>query len=343
MPLRVLQIVLPVDDHDELCSLLDTAHCDQRWVTPLDNDFSLTSVIVRSENVEPITDTLREHYDHTEGFRTVLHDIQATYPALEESEAEKAKLAELENKEASKQSTWRTRFGRISREELREDIEDSSKITPVFITMVVLATIVASVGLLKDSPAIIIGAMVIAPLLGPNTALALGTTLGDLKMIRSAIKSNTLGLMITIVIATVVGFFLDLDPINNEMSTRTAVDAGDIILALASGAAGVVAFTTGASSTLVGVMVAVAIMPPTVTCGMLIGTGNYTLAGGAATLAITNIVCINLSSASILLAQGVRPNTWWDKGRAKKATRTALIFWTLALSALGVIVVYFWH
>ena len=71
-----------------------------------------------------------------------------------------------------------------------EDIEDSAKTTPIFMIMVGIAAIVSSVGLIKDSPAIIIGAMVIAPLLGPNMALALGTTLGELKMIRRAIRSN---------------------------------------------------------------------------------------------------------------------------------------------------------
>tara|TARA_R110002073_G_scaffold147687_2_gene300684 strand:- start:125710 stop:126726 length:1017 start_codon:yes stop_codon:yes gene_type:complete len=338
VPLRVLQIILPSDRHDDLCAILDDAKCDQRWITPLDNDLAMTSVVLRSESVEPITDTLRNKYNHTDGFRTILHDIEATYPPLPEPEEE----PKPENESDTEHSGWKTRFGRVSREELLEDIKDSAKVTHVFIIMVILATIVACVGLIKDSPEIIIGAMVIAPLLGPNTALALGTTLGDTKLMRSAIRSNLLGLGTALIVALLFGLLAAPDPLTLEITSRTAVDTGDIILALASGAAGVVAFTTGASATLVGVMVAVALLPPTAACGMLIGSGQPADAAGAAVLAATNIVCINLSAAAILLAQGVRPTTWYEKGKAKKAITTALITWTIALSILAVLIVYFW-
>ena len=338
MPLRVLQIILPTDHHDDLCVILDDAKCTQRWITPLDDDLAMTSAVLRSESVEPITDTLRDKYEHTDGFRTILHDIEATFPQLPEPEDEPTPDKESD----TEHNGWKTRFGRVSREELQEDIQDSAKITPVFIIMVTLATIVACVGLIKDSPAIIIGAMVIAPLLGPNTALALGTMLGDTSMIRKAITSNLAGLSVALTISLLVGFFgLPEGPIS-EITNRTVVDIGDIALALASGAAGAVAFTTGASATLVGVMVAVALLPPTAACGMLIGAGQPAEAAGAAVLAATNIVCINLSSAAILLAQGVRPNTWYEKGRAKKATITALITWTLALATLAALILYFW-
>ena len=66
------------------------------------------------------------------------------------------------------------------------------------------------------------------------------------------------------------------------------------------------------------------------------------LAISAAVLALTNIVCINLSSALILLAQGVSPTTWYEKNRAKRAITIALITWALALSVLAVLIIYFW-
>lgn len=338
MPLRLLQVILPNDQHQDLCALLDEIKCEQHWIIKLDNDLSMTCVLLQKEAVEEVSDTVKEHYKYLDGFRTILYDIQTTYPPL--PEPEKEKLEEAQPKETK--PSWRPRFGRVSRDELVEDIKDSAKITPVFVVMVVLATIVACVGLIKDSPAIIIGAMVIAPLLGPNTALALGTMLGNTKMIRSAIYSNMLGLAVAVFISIFVGYFAITDPINSEITSRTVVDIGDIALALASGAAGAVAFTTGASATLVGVMVAVALLPPTAACGMLMGSGNYTQAAGAAVLAATNIVCINLSSAAILLIQGVSPTTWYEKGKARKATITALITWTVALASLAALIVYFW-
>lgn len=338
MPLRLLQVILPNDQHQDLCSLLDEIKCEQHWIIKLDNDMSMTCVLLQKEAVEEVSDTVKEHYKYLDGFRTILYDIQTTFPPL--PEPEKEALEEAQPKEAK--PSWRPRFGRVSRDELVEDIKDSAKITPVFIVMVVLATIVACVGLIKDSPAIIIGAMVIAPLLGPNTALALGTMLGNTSMIRSAIKSNVLGLGIAISIALFVGYFGVSDEPTKEITTRTVVDIGDIALALASGAAGALAFTTGASSTLVGVMVAVALLPPTAACGMLLGAGEPTQAAGAAVLAATNIVCINLASASVLLVQGVSPTTWYEKDKAKKATITALVTWTIALATLAALILYFW-
>lgn len=332
--------MLPLDQINDLNALLDEINCEQRWTTTLADDQLTVSVLLRSDTVEPITDTINTHYKYIEGFRTLLYDIQATYPTIPEREPEPTP-EQAPQTEPSK-AIWRTRFGRVSREELLEDIQDSAKITPVYLVMVCLATIVACVGLLKDSAPIIIGAMVIAPLLGPNTALALGTTLGDLKMIRNAIKSNIVGLSIAVTISIVYGYLAVPDDITYEITSRTTVETADIILALASGAAGVVAFTTGASAILVGVMVAVALLPPTATFGMLLGAGEPAQAAGAAVLAMTNIVCINLSSAAILLAQGVRPTTWYEKGRANKATITALITWTIALGILAVLIVYFW-
>ena len=334
--------MLPLDQMDDLSTLLDEIKCDQRWTTTLGDDQLTISVLLRSDAVEPITDTIHEHYKYTEGFRTLLYDIQATYPPLPEPEDEPAPASGTGKQPDTEHTGWKTRFGRVSREELQEDIQDSAKITPVFLIMVALATIVACVGLIKDSPAIIIGAMVIAPLLGPNTALALGTMLGDTSMIRKAITSNLAGLSVALAISLLVGFFgLPEGPID-EITNRTVVDFGDIALALASGAAGAVAFTTGASATLVGVMVAVALLPPTAACGMLLGSNQIPEAAGAAVLAATNIVCINLSSASVLLAQGVRPTTWYEKDKAKKATITALITWTLALATLAALIIYTW-
>jgi uncharacterized hydrophobic protein (TIGR00341 family) len=208
--------------------------------------------------------------------------------------------------------------------------------------MVTLATVVACVGLIKDSPAIIIGAMVIAPLLGPNTALALGTTLGDFAMIRSAIRSNLIGLAIAIGLAMIFGLFACPSPLTAEIESRTVLDLGDILLALASGAAGAIAFTSGAPSTIVGVMVAVALLPPTAASGMLLGAGEWKLAGGAITMALTNIVCINLSATGVFLIQGVSPNAWWDKDRAKSATVRALVIWTSVLAGLAALIAYAW-
>lgn len=346
MSLRLLQIVLGEDQRDELVALLDDADPTSRWESPIGDGRYMTSVMIRSQFVEPLTDRLRDEFGEDEAFRLVLLPVEATHPKLPDPDDEPDAGVPSENCEGEENEAeskpWSPRFGRISRDELEEDIRGSSKADPVFLIMVSLATIVACVGLIKDSPAVIIGAMVIAPLLGPNTALALGTTLGDVKMIRSAAKSNAIGLLLALVMSAACGLLVFPEEVTHQIETRTVVGMGDILLGLASGAAGAIAFTSGAPATLVGVMVAVALLPPTAAAGMLVGVGQWRNAGGAATMAVTNIVCINLSATGVFLIQGVRPSAWWDKDRARAATVRALVIWACILGGLAGLILWAW-
>lgn len=339
--MRLLQIVVHRDEHPALLDLLEEASPPSRWYTELNDDQIMTSVLLRMELVEPISDAVDDRFGPCDGFRMLLIPVEATHPALPEPEQEKK---EEQDADPGQESTWSPRFGRVSREELIEDIQGSSKTSPIYMVMVALATIVACVGMLKNSPAIIIGAMVIAPLLGPNMSLALGTTLGDMGMVKKSIRANLIGMGIALAFASLFGFFVERGNLGEELSARTVVDLGDILLALASGAAGAIAFTSGASGAIVGVMVAVALLPPTAACGMLAGAGEWFKSGEAATLTATNVVCINLSATGVFFIQGVRPSNsaWIDKDKAKKASIKALAMWTFALLALAALIVFAW-
>ena len=230
---------------------------------------------------------------------------------------------------------------RISREELYSDIVDSAKLNNVFVLMTILSTVVVAIGLLKDNVAVIIGAMVIAPFLGPNVALALSSVLAEKKLGVDAMKTLAVGGLIVVILSAGIGFLIDIDTGIVEISSRTSLGFGDIVLALASGAAGVLAFTTGASAAVIGVMVAVALLPPLTVFGLLFGAGEYTLATGALLLFITNIICVNLAGISTFLYQGISPRTWYAADKAKKATRKSLVIWIFTLALLAAII-YFW-
>ena len=126
--------------------------------------------------------------------------------------------------------------------------------------MIVLSAIVAAIGVLNDNVAVIIGAMVIAPLLTPNVSLSLATALGDLPLFKSALKTLFFGIAIVIVLSTALGLLLPVDPSLQEISSRTSVGLMEIVLALASGAAGALSLTSSAPAVLI--RVAVALMPP---------------------------------------------------------------------------------
>ncbi len=226
----------------------------------------------------------------------------------------------------------------VSREEVYANIAVGAKLHRHYLLLVVLAAVVAGVGLSHDNTAAVIGAMVVAPLLGPNMAIALGLVLGDLPLVRRALITTGAGFALTLVFATFLGFALDVDPAIPELASRTRVGAWDIVLALAAGCAGALAFTTGAPTYLTGVMVAVALLPPTVACGMLISAAEWRGAASALLLAGGNVTAVTLAAILTFLWRGMRPRNWWLADRARHSARRGIaIFVALLVLLTGII------
>lgn len=194
-----------------------------------------------------------------------------------------------------------------------------------------LSALVAAAGLLADSVAIVVGAMVIAPLLGPHLAFALGTALGDRDLIRQALGTATAGMVTAFAMAVAIGALVPIDYGSAELISRTVVGYDSVVIALASGAAAVVSLTTGLPSALVGVMVAVALMPPVMAMGMFLGAGRFDPAASAGLLLAVNVVSINLAAKLVFILKGVRPRTWLEKRQARQSVRLAVILWVVTL------------
>jgi len=330
MNLRLIEIVLPENENFErLRELLEDQPVIEIWEDNIAGEKILVKILVKAEESEKILDLLEKKFSKTEGFRIILLTVEASIPRPEKPKKD-------EHEEVPENNSDTKNIGRISREELYADIDENANITTVYLILVVLSSIVASIGILKDNVAIIIGAMVIAPLLGPNMALALGTTLGDTDLIGRALKANLAGIAASLVLSLIVGMVFGVDPGIGELASRTQVGLGDIAIALAAGVAGTLSFTKGLPSALIGVMVAVALLPPTVTVGMLLGSGSTALVPGAVQLVLVNIICVNLAAVTTFFMKGVRPRTWWETKKAEKATRTAIIIWSALLIILVV-------
>lgn len=329
MPLRLMEVTIPENNNQELRKVIENESTIEYWQEESIESGLRVKMILSVEQTEKVLDLLEQKYSNIQGFRVVLLPVEATLPRIEENNEEKG-TKENGNKENNDL--------RISREELHTDIVDSTKVTNTYIAMVVLSAVVASVGLLQNNVAIVIGAMVIAPLLGPNVALALATTLGDSELGFNALKTSLTGVFIALGLSILIGYFFSVDPGISQISSRVNVGLSDIVLALASGAAGVLAFTSGASIALIGVMVAVALMPPLITFGLLIGSGNFPEATGALLLLITNIICVNLAGVTTFLVQGIRPRKWWEASKAKKASRLAITLWAILLAILVAVI-----
>jgi uncharacterized hydrophobic protein (TIGR00341 family) len=189
---------------------------------------------------------------------------------------------------------------------------------------------------------VVIGAMVIAPLLGPNMALALATALGDTELIWKSLKTGAVGFVVALGLSMLIGKLWHLNFDSRELLARTDVGLDSVALALASGAAAVLSLSTGLPSVLVGVMVAVALLPPTATMGLLLGAGKMKLAVGAGLLLAVNVVCINLSAKVTFLARGIKPRTGLEKQKARQSMITYIVFWVVALSIL-IVAIYLRH
>ncbi len=333
MALRLIEIIVPQSESQDLRELLEGTHIIETWQGESSAEGLMMKVLVSAEDTEHFLDSLENRFGKLVGFRVVMLAVEAILPRYKEKEA----LAALE-KAHSPSETIKKKALRVSREELFSEIADNLKFTKVFVAMVVLSSIVAAIGLLHDNPTVVIGAMVIAPLLGPNVGLAFATTLGDFKLGRDALKINLFGLTIALILSIAIGYFWEVDAEIHEIVSRTDVHLSDITLALAAGIAGVLAFSSGTSAALIGVMVAVALLPPTVTFGLLIGSGYFYLSRGALLLLLTNLICINLAGVTTFLIQGIRPREWWATGKAKKTTLIAITLWSVLLLVLIIII-----
>jgi uncharacterized hydrophobic protein (TIGR00341 family) len=324
MALRLIEMVLQERDGEVVRELLKEHQVLEHRQIRLPDGAVLVRILLDAEKSEAVLDALEKVYAGEEDNRAVILPVEATLPRAEPEPAAPPGQTQPEEKSPE----------RIGREELYEDIKDAARCSRVYLAMAVLSTVVATIGLQYNSVVIIIGAMVIAPLLGPNMATALGTTLGDVSLLRRALLTALAGIATAIALSVIIGALVNVDPALPEVASRTRVRLGDVTLALASGCAGALAFTTGVSATLIGVMVALALLPPLVTGGLLLGGGHPALGAGALSLFLVNLICVNLAGVTTFLVQGIRPASWWEKDRAAKATRIAIGLWAALLAGL---------
>ena len=299
------------------------------FLTKREDDLFLATMIVDESITEPTIDALQDAYGKGEHFQLLVYDIAARLPREED-----------EQQEQSSKDESGFRSERISREELLNDLEPGSRVRWIYVTQVVISCIVAAVGMIRDSVALVIAAMVIAPLLIPSMSLALATTIGDLKMVLRSVLTSAVGIATGLGLSLLIGLIVPFNTGTEQLISRAQVRYSDVIIALAAGAAGALSVTTGVSASLIGVMVAVALVPPLVAAGLFLGQGDLAAASAASILLATNVVCVNLAAVGVFLVQGIRPNRWAEQDRAKLAVRHALVIWVVLLAALFLLIAY---
>jgi uncharacterized hydrophobic protein (TIGR00271 family) len=210
-----------------------------------------------------------------------------------------------------------------------------------FFVMMGLAAIIATYGLLQGSAAVIIGAMLVAPLFTPILAGSLAIVQGDIRMLRLALEAALKGIALAIGLAVVLTALSPLRTLTSEIASRTSPNLFDLAVALASGAAGAYAVARkDVATALPGVAIAAALVPPLCVVGVGIAMGDPRVTGGATLLFTTNLIAITLAGSTTLLLLGFRPAAGAEReARLRLGILTSLVLLTAITIPLAIIFV----
>lgn len=188
-----------------------------------------------------------------------------------------------------------------------QSIREGGQPSRIYWLMNGLAAVIAAYGLLANSSAVVIGAMVVAMLLGPIAGISLGLTDRDRPLLFRSTLALSGGFIWVLLIGLIIGFIHRSAPITNEIVARTSPTLFDLMVALAGGAAAGIALVNPRIGTaIVGVAIATALVPPITASGLLLARGELAMAGGALTMALTNVVAIQLAFGTVLWVNGYR-------------------------------------
>jgi uncharacterized hydrophobic protein (TIGR00341 family) len=309
--MRLVQALLPVGAREQVLDALRERSVDFALSGESSaGDFpSMVSIPVETEDVEEILEILRDAGVERDGY-IVVQDAEAIV-------SERFGDDRLEKGE----STDRL----ISPDELRARMRNELHELDDYLLLTVVSAVLAAAGLLLDSPTIITGSMVVAPLLGPPVALSVGSVTGDGDLVEKAVQRQIAGLLVGVAGAT--GFALLVQQVIaaeipfaslNQIAEFSEPTALALVVALAAGVAAGLSLTAGISGALVGVAVASAIIPPVASLSIGLAYGRLDIAVGALVLLLVNVFSINLMCLVTLWFREYRPVRFLQRRRARE-------------------------
>lgn len=263
-------------------------------------DHTLVNFVVPADAVEHVLADLHEGGLDTEAYTVSIDAEFAVFEGIDDV-----------------QEQWGNTPNKIAPRTLRSKAKDLRLNTRSYLWMMVLSTILATAGLLLNSPAIVVGSMVLAPLVSPMLTASVGAVRDDRQMVVSSLYSQVIGLGTAVVGAILLAALIRyLGVVPGTLSIRTIDVIGSrvspsilsIAVGLASGAAAAFGLATKGDVSIVGVMIAGALIPSAATAGIGIAWGQFVVGAGALLLLAINVVLINLSGFAMLWYLGYRPD-----------------------------------
>lgn len=240
---------------------------------------------------------------------------------------------------------WRSKYDEYKkiREKEKEDMDVyqtlsyGARPTIEYYLLTILSCLIATAGLLQNSPAVIIGAMIVAPLMTPILAFSLGVIWGDTQLIKQSFGSIVKGALLAVLISGTLSFFVPIADYNSEILARTKPNLFDIVVAISSGLVGAYGNANKKiSNTLVGIAIAVALMPPLCTIGIGVGNLDWVVARGALILFSINLISISLAGAIIFWIMKIHPKAKEDKEKVIRRALSQIIISVILLTCIAI-------
>ena len=321
--MKLIRLTYPTSHTDSVHRAIDgSAPVDWSREEEPSGTSATAQILLEDGAGQTLMDALQSLFTSEDDWRLVLMDVEATLPRLTVEDEPDKPASKPKDKDVA------------MREVLFEQVSKDSRLNTDFVVLTVLSAVVAAIGLNGDSVAVVIAAMVIAPLLGPILGFSLGSALGSTDLMRKSAATALVGVGIGFVTVLVLAVIFPINLESEELIARTIISPEIVALALASGAAAALSMTGGLSSTLVGVMVAVALLPPSAASAMYLGEGQYTEAAAAAILVALNVVCALLSAQIVFAWKGVRPRRWLAQKAVERQQKINYAVWATLLAIL---------
>ena len=214
--------------------------------------------------------------------------------------------------------------------DLREGARDEARLSANYLLLTLASCVIATLGLLENSVAVIIGAMIVAPLMGPIQAFAFAALDGDAPLIRRSLRTALVGAAIAVVTSALLGFVAGTPAYGSEVLARTRPNVLDLVIAIAAGAvAGLARVRPAVSNTIAGTAIAVALMPPLCVVGLTAAHHAWSAAEGALLLFGTNFLGIAAACMVVyVVAREVRAHN-------RTALVTTMVVTAMLLFPLG--------
>ncbi|MHA1121981.1 MAG: TIGR00341 family protein [Candidatus Heimdallarchaeota archaeon] len=312
--MKQIQVTVPAGEGNELVKSLDEVVSPSQITHVKGSDFSLILITVTPNRTGFVMDHLIDLGIGRVKGRISITDIDATIPRIRGRKQDRS-------------------LRRISIEELEQNVSSLTKLNFNYISMTILSSILAALGLVGDDNVTLIASMIIAPLMGPFVALAFGAVTSNQKILREGIIAQSVGILITILIGLIIGSFyrFTLNEPSAFIIARGEPNIVNLVIAIASGLTAGICFVSGTSLALVGVAAAAALLPVSVNIGIALVLAEWQIALGSSVLFITNVICVILGCMIVFWIRKVEPPQEVKKIKARRTIRNQIIAFVLVL------------